>query len=39
MFMIISNQLEGKWVCPVEAAELPSELRVDWVRVYERNEK
>lgn len=39
MFMIISNQLEGKWVGPVEAAELPSELRVDWVRVYERNEE
>lgn len=39
MYMIISNQLGGKWVGPIEASELPSELRVDWIKVYERNEE
>ena len=38
MFMIISNQLGGEWVQYVDGNELPSELRVDWIRVYERNE-
>ncbi len=35
-YLILSNQIEGKWVGPVEDADLPSELRVDWVKVYER---
>lgn len=36
-FIILSNQLEGKWVGPVtEPQQLPSELRVDWIKVYEK---
>ncbi len=36
-YVILSNQLGGKWVGPVsKPEELPSELRVDWVKVYER---
>lgn len=31
---ILSNQLGGKWVGPVDEADLPSELRIDWVKVY-----
>ena len=38
MYLIISNQLGGEWVGPVDAEELPTELRVDWIRVYEKNE-
>ena len=39
-FLILSNQLGGSWVGPVEAPEeLPSELRVDWIRVYEKRER
>ena len=34
---ILSNQLGGKWVGPVDKPEqLPSELRVDWIKVYQR---
>lgn len=36
-YIILSNQLEGKWVGPVaEPQQLPSELRVDWIKVYEK---
>lgn len=38
-FFILSNQLGGKWVGPVnKPEELPSELRVDWVKVYLRKD-
>ena len=36
-YIILSNQLEGQWVGPVSNPELlPSELRVDWIKVYEK---
>jgi len=36
-YVILSNQLGGKWVGPINRPEeLPSELRVDWVKVYQR---
>lgn len=36
-FFILSNQLAGAWVGPVSHPEqLPSELRVDWIKVYEK---
>ena len=35
-YLILSNQLEGQWVGKVEdPADLPSELRIDWIKVYE----
>lgn len=35
-FLILSNQLGGKWVGPVSHPEqLPSSLRIDWIKVYE----
>jgi len=38
-YMILSNQLEGGWVGKVtDPGELPSELRVDWIKVYEWKE-
>lgn len=37
-YIILSNQLGGNWVGPVsEPQQLPSELRVDWIKVYEKN--
>lgn len=37
-YIILSNQLGGNWVGPVNAPEqLPSELRVDWIKVYTRH--
>ena len=39
-YIILSNQLEGQWVCPVSKPELlPSELRVDWIKVYEKRKQ
>ena len=39
-YFILSNQLGGSWVGPVdEPEELPTELRVDWIRVYEKPHK
>lgn len=39
-YLILSNQLEGSWAGNVTApAKLPSELRVDWVRAYQRKDK
>lgn len=36
-YLILSNQLGGNWVGPVNAPEqLPSELRIDWIKVYEK---
>lgn len=36
-YIILSNQLGGQWVGAVSKPEqLPSELRVDWIKVYER---
>ncbi len=36
-YIILSNQLGGHWVGPVNKPEqLPSELRVDWIKVYEK---
>lgn len=38
-YFILSNQIGGTWVGPVnKPEELPSELRVDWVKVYQRKE-
>ncbi len=36
-YMILSNQLGGSWVGPVTPEQLPSELRIDWIKVYQRN--
>ena len=38
-YFILSNQLGGGWVGPVDPEQLPSELRVDWIKVYRRKEK
>jgi len=36
-FLILSNQLGGSWVGPVDTPEqLPTELRIDWIKVYEK---
>jgi beta-glucanase (GH16 family) len=38
-YLILSNQLGGSWVGPIDHPEqLPSELRVDWIKVYQRKE-
>ena len=38
-YFILSNQLGGGWVGPVDKPEqLPSELRIDWVKVYQKRE-
>ena len=35
-YLILSNQLEGEWAGNVtNPSDLPSELRIDWVKVYE----
>ena len=35
-YLILSNQLGGSWVGPVDAPEqLPSEMRIDWIKVYQ----
>ncbi len=33
-YFILSNQIGGAWVGPVSPEEMPSELRVDWIKVY-----
>jgi hypothetical protein len=33
-FFILSNQVGGAWVGPVKEADLPTELRIDWVKVW-----
>ena len=39
-YIILSNQLGGKWVGPVsEPQQLPSILWVDWIKVYEKQGK
>jgi len=39
-YFILSNQIGGVWVGDVNAPEqLPSELRIDWIKVYEWKEK
>ena len=36
-YLILSNQLGGSWVGPVNRPEqMPSELRVDWIKVYQQ---
>ena len=35
-YFILSNQLGGRWVGPVEESDLPCELRIDWVKVFTR---
>lgn len=37
-FFILSNQVGGAWVGPVGEADLPTELRIDWVKVWEPSE-
>ena len=37
-YLILSNQLGGAWVGEVAPEQLPSELRIDWVKVYQRKE-
>ena len=35
-YLILSNQLGGSWVGPVDAPDqLPSEMRIDWIKVYQ----
>ena len=34
-YIILSNQLGGGWVGEIHPEDLPSELRIDWVRVYQ----
>ena len=34
-YFILSNQLGGNWVGKVDPDQLPSELRIDWIKVYE----
>lgn len=34
-YLILSNQLGGNWVGPVDASDLPAELRIDWVKVFQ----
>ena len=39
-YIILSNQLGGSWVGEISKPEqLPSELRVDWIKVYEKRDK
>ena len=38
-YFILSNQVGGKWVGPVDESDLPCELRIDWVKVYTRKQK
>ena len=39
-YLILSNQLGGSWVGPVEAPEeLPARLYIDWIKVYEKADK
>lgn len=33
-YFILSNQVGGNWVGPVDEADLPTELRIDWVKVF-----
>lgn len=35
-YFILSNQVGGGWVGPVDEADLPTELRIDWVKVFRR---
>lgn len=36
-YLILSNQLEGGWVGKIaDPADLPTELRIDWIKVYTR---
>jgi len=35
-YIILSNQLGGKWVGEVNPKDLPSELRIDWIKVYQK---
>lgn len=34
-YFILSNQVGGGWVGPVEESDLPTELRIDWVKVFQ----
>ena len=36
-YFILSNQLGGSWVGPVSPEQLPSELRIDWIKVYQKD--
>lgn len=38
-YLIIDMQLGGSWVGAVDAAELPAEMEIDWVKVYEEAPK
>ena len=39
-YFILSNQVEGSWVGSATRPEqFPTELRIDWVRVYQKKEK
>ena len=37
-YFILSNQIGGGWVGPVSPEQLPSELRIDWIKVYQKKE-
>ena len=34
-YFILSNQVGGNWVGPVDESDLPTELRIDWVKVFQ----
>lgn len=39
-YLILSNQLGGVWVGKVDVpAHLPSEMRIDWIKVYQRDDR
>jgi len=37
-YFILSNQVGGGWVGPVAEEDLPTELRIDWVKVWTPNQ-
>ena len=37
-YFILSNQVGGGWVGPVEETDLPTELRIDWVKVFQERQ-
>lgn len=38
-FLYLDSQLGGSWVGAVNPAELPAEMRIDWVRFYKKRSK
>ena len=34
-YILIDQQLGGNWVGPVNTAQLPVDMQIDWVRIYQ----